>query len=513
MGFRLGGNLGAGLLGLFLGIIMARLLPPHEFGLFGVGLSIVVVADILSAAGMFQALLQRKHVTPEDEATGFFLQLAGALVMGGALVALGPLVERFFAMPGLGTLVQFQALALLLRTLGLIPGTRLQRRLAFDRLAFAEVVSRSLGGVVGVIFAFQGQGALALTAGSLTSAGTKTAIIWMFASGRIPLTFSVQSARSLLGFGTGMLFIRVCNDFAHRIDIFVIGRQLGPAVVGLYQRAYQLMTLPLTQFTNTINQVLFPAMALVQSDNEKFRRGYLGSVALSGMVAFPMLTLLWVAGDILIPFLYGPKWGGTVPVLTILAFVGYLRVINNPNGLVTQSRAFVMAEGWRQALFTIVTGVAVFIGTHWGLIGAAFGIVAAAIIYLAVMTRLALRIAELSFTEWLSSLRTVVLSTVVMSVTGISVKWTLARFLSPFAALFVITAVSLAAYLVALRFLLSPEERRILGSVASALPGKAAWAFRFVIRPEPKPEKEAPLETGVEEGEGITTTKTKLISR
>jgi PST family polysaccharide transporter len=123
-------------------VVLARLLPPHEFGIFGVGLSIVVVADILSAAGMFSALLQRKAVTPEDEATGFFLQLAGALVLGGALVALGPLVERFFSMPGLGVLVQFQALALLLRTLGLIPGTRLQRRLAFDRLAFAEVASR-----------------------------------------------------------------------------------------------------------------------------------------------------------------------------------------------------------------------------------------------------------------------------------------------------------------------------------------------------------------------------------
>ena len=70
VGFRIGGNIALVFLGLGLGVILARILPPHEFGVFTVGLGIVTVADIISSAGMFQALVQRKDLRPEDEATG-----------------------------------------------------------------------------------------------------------------------------------------------------------------------------------------------------------------------------------------------------------------------------------------------------------------------------------------------------------------------------------------------------------------------------------------------------------
>src|SRR4030042_5401710 len=86
VGFRLGGNFVAVGLGMALGVILARILPPSEFGVFGVGLAVVTVADIISSAGMFQALVQRKDLRPEDESTGFALQLTGASILGTLLV-------------------------------------------------------------------------------------------------------------------------------------------------------------------------------------------------------------------------------------------------------------------------------------------------------------------------------------------------------------------------------------------------------------------------------------------
>jgi len=487
IGFRIGGNIALIFLGLGLGVILARLLPPREFGIFTLGLGIVTVADIISSAGMFQALVQRKDLSPEDETTGFVLQMSFALTLGAGLVVLGPYLARFFKMPSLGPLVQLRSLVIVIKAMALIPNTRLMRGLAFDRLAFIEVIARLIGGIVAIFLGLQRQGAMALTGGAVTTAVIQASLSWSFASGAIPLRFSRNSARSLLGFGTGIVFIRIFNDLARRVDVFIIGRRLGAEVLGFYNRSFQLVTIPLFQFTNAINQVVFPAMAKVQNDDERFRRGFLGSVALSTMVSFPMLTLLWTCGDVLIPFLYGPGWSGAVPLLTLLSFVGYLRVVSNPNGLVTQARARVGAEAWRQAAFTAMTGGFVFLGTIWGITGAVIGVGVATALYLLFMTRLALGIAGIRAVEWIRALKTTVLSTVVMSVAVVVTKGSLPVSIPAFILLAILSLVAAAPYLLAIRILLSREEKEILVKVANTLPARLSWLPRLALGVERKP--------------------------
>ena len=350
-GFRLAGNLANVLLGLSLGVILARLLPPREFGIFGVGLGITAVAEIFGSFGILQALVQRKTVEREDEATAAILQMGGALLLAGGVVLAGPTVERFFKMPGLGLLVQLQSIVLVINGIALVPNSRLIRRLAFDRLAVIDVTTRTIGGLVSILLAIYGIGALSLTFGAIATGMCRACLLWACTPGRLPLSFCLYSAKNLLAYGSGILFIRICNDLAHRIDVLIIGQRLGAETVGLYQRSFHLVSIPLYQFTGAVNAVLFPAMASLQDETSRFRRGYLGSVGLTSMLAFPVLTLLWTTADLVIPLLYGPQWNGTVPILMSLAVVGYLRVANNPNGLVTQARGRVMAEAWCQAAF------------------------------------------------------------------------------------------------------------------------------------------------------------------
>jgi len=481
VGFRLGGNLAQVLLGLGLGVILARILPPEEFGVYAVGLAIVTVADIISSAGMFQALVQRQNLHPEDETTGLCLQLAFALVLGIALVLGGPYFARFFGMPSLGVLVQAQAAVLVIKAFSLVPNTRLSRALAFDRLAFVDIISRLFGGVAAIIMGLRGFGALALTGGALMNATVHTLLAWIFAPGPIQLRLSRESARALMGYGSGIVFIRIFNDLSHRVDVFILGWRFNAAVVGFYNRAYQLMTLPLYQFTNAINQVLFPAMARVQSDDERFRRGFLGSVSLSTMVAFPMLTLLWTCGDVLIPFLYGQKWQGTVPLLTMLSFVGYLRIVNNPNGLVTQARGRVGAEAYRQGAFTLMIALFVFAGSTWGIEGAIVGVGFATVLYLVFMTRLALSIAGIPALEWLRALKSSALSTVVMAPVVLGAKTSLDHWLPDFFLLVSVSLIGGVVYLLAIRVFMSSDEREIMESVGRILPMKFSWLPRLVL--------------------------------
>jgi len=231
VGFRLGGNLASVLLGIGLGVILARILPPREFGIFGVGWGIVAMAEIVGSCGMLQALVQRKTLGAEDEATAGILQLSGALLLGGGLVVAGPTLERLFGMPGLGPLIQVQSVVLVVNGLGLVPTSRLTRRLAFGRLTAIDTGTRVLGGVVSILSALHGVGAIALAIGSVTTGVSRSCLTWIFAPGRTPLKFSLDSAKNLLGYGTGILLIRIFNDFAHRVDVLILGQRLGAEVV------------------------------------------------------------------------------------------------------------------------------------------------------------------------------------------------------------------------------------------------------------------------------------------
>jgi PST family polysaccharide transporter len=464
-----------------LGVILARLLLPKEFGVYGVALGIVTMAEIFGSGGMLQALVQRKTLTPEDEAAGAALQLGVMLLLGGGLVWMGPVVEEFFQMPGLGLVLQLQSVLLLLQALKLIPASRLRRRLAFERLAIIDVSTQILGGIISIILAIQGYGVLALVIGAIIAGACHTGLMWASAPGSIPLRFRMQSVRALLGYGIGVLLIRICNDFARRVDVLIIGHRLGAELVGLYQRSFQLVSLPLYQFTNTVNQVLLPAMAQVQDEDRRFQRGYLGAVTVSGMMAFPVLTLMWTTGDILIPLLYGPQWSEAVPVLTALTFVGYLRVINNPNGLVTQARARVMAEAVRQAAFAVLTAILVFLGTCFGIQGVILGIGLASLLFLVLMTRLALAVSKTKFIWWLNALHPTLISSTAMGVVVLGLKTILARHMSTLPLLVTISCGGFSVYCLSLRGLLTGEQRRIMERVITMFPSRLQGVLNFCL--------------------------------
>jgi O-antigen/teichoic acid export membrane protein len=260
---------------------------------------------------------------------------------------------------------------------------------------------------------------------------------------------------------------------------------MGAEMVGLYHRSFHLVRLPLHQFTNAVNQVLLPAMARVQDEDQRFQRGYLGAVGLSGMVAFPMLTLMWTTGDILIPLLYGPMWGGAVPILTSLAFVGYLRVINNPNGLVTQARGHVMAEAARQAAFAILTALFVFLGSRFGMQGVMLGIGVASVLFLTLMTRLALSVSKVKFRWWLNALRTTVISSATMGAVILGLKAILARHVSDVLLLITLSFCGLSVYFLSLRVLLTDEQRQILERLLTIFPTRFQRLIRFFFASTP----------------------------
>ena len=493
VGFRLVGNLLQAVLSILLGVILARLLPPEEFGLFGLAVAIVTITEMIGTCGVSRALVYKQDLSPEHEAAGAAFQLIGSVVMSSLLVLSSSVAEWFFDVEGLAPIIALQAVVLVTHSIALLPTNRLTRRLAFDRLTIIETSTHLLRGISTIVFALHGMGALALVYGSIVSGLSRTILLWCCAPGRVPLAFRMQHLRDLLQYGVGFLGIDVANLCTQQIDILIIGQQLGSGAVGLYQRAFQLVLLPLRQITSATHKVLFPAMSSIQNEGQRFQRGYLGALSLSALVAFPILTLIWTTADLIIPLVYGSMWTGAIPILQILALSGYFRIVYNTHGLVIQSRGRGTSEARCQGIYLGLIILFAYVGSAAGIVGTAVGVSMACLLFFVLMTRLALSVTGVSLSRLLLALKTGIIGSILLGVSVIVLKTVLAKSI-PIGLLWMVScSFGLLVYVASLRLFLTIEEQQFLERMSMMLPIRFRSLLRLFIGSRPSRLRIGPL--------------------
>jgi PST family polysaccharide transporter len=248
----------------------------------------------------------------------------------------------------------------------------------------------------------------------------------MVRHGMLPL-LAQQELKDLLRFGVGATASLVVNSLARYGDNFVVGRSMGAAALGLYDRAYSLMNLPFSYGAGVISGVLFPALAQVQTEPDRMRRGYLLATQVTAMIAAPVMGGMAVAAPHLVVSVYGAQWTSTILPLQILCAAGYFRSLYHVGGIVAHSAGRVYNELWRQIVYAALVVVGATFGARYGLPGVAFG-VSFAIMYMFVATgHLALRVTR---TPWRSYLRAQIVGLMTGAVTcgvAMAVRWYLER--------------------------------------------------------------------------------------
>lgn len=481
LSFRLIGSALDVSLSVALGIVLARILPPEEFGLFGVAVSIVAIAEMLGSCGMLRALVQRKDLSPEHESAALIFQFSAALLLSAMLFFSALFLTTWFRMPGLAIILQIQPVVLLFHAVALLPEARLTRRLAFDRLTIIQASTRALGGGMAIFAAMHGMGALALVIGSIITAAIRTVLFWICAPGSVPLRLEWRHFGPLFKFGSAVSITNITNLLAQRLDVLIIARLVGSGGVGLYQRAIQLALLPLAQMTGPVNKVLFPAMSSVQDEPQRFRRGYLATVRFSTLVAFPVLTVMWATADFLVPFVYGPMWHDAVPILQVVCVAGFFRMLTNSQALVAQARGRAGAEAARQFAWLLLVAVFGVIGSRSGVFGVAVGVCFATVIFFISMTQLALPIAGVRLSDLWKAMRAGVLGCIFMGASILLLKSVLDSSLPALVLLIVVSCVGLCVYVALIRLSLSSDDAKFAVLLSRVLPPPVGSLLRSIL--------------------------------
>lgn len=366
------GNSGFQVLNFLFGIVLARLLTPHDFGLLLTVSIFTGIAGFVAGGGLGQALVRAANVGRADYDAVFTVQLMVGALIYAVFFFVAPLISSWYGEPLFTSLVRVSALSFVLRPFVNLPSNWLYRNMRFKALAITNVIDLSVGSSISVVLAFQGYGVWSLIYGGLFGAALSAVLRAYVARWRPRLSSEIHRIRSLANYGA----LATAGDFVvymrSQMANFVLSRTLGPAYVGLFNKASSLAYVPHKQFTSSVYEVTLRVLAKEESNVSLSQYVYLRSITLVGIYAWPIfLALGWLALPI-IRLTYGEKWVPAAPVLAILAFVGPIGTCEIMAG------AVLAARGWlgRELPVQIIQTAVLFLGT---LVAVPYGLAAVAV--------------------------------------------------------------------------------------------------------------------------------------
>ena len=263
------------ILGLIILAILARLLSPEEYGLLGMVFVVTSFLAVFSDMGLSLATIQKADLTQDQISNLFWINLLLGIALGAFTALAAPGIAAFYGRPELLTVTIYCAVNFPLTALGALHGALLQRRMAFGRMTLAEGAGLIGGGVSGILFAWYGAGVFALVAQQLTKTLITTMGRWLFTRW-IPTLWTAQAGlRSMIRFGGYVTVYNIVNCLSRNFDKILLGRFCGAVMLGLYTRAYVLMTFPIQLLSLPVSQVMIPALSSLQNDLPRLRTTYL----------------------------------------------------------------------------------------------------------------------------------------------------------------------------------------------------------------------------------------------
>ncbi len=353
--------------------ILARILSPDQMGHFAIATMVLAFLEIVTETGINVFLIQEGKKLEDYVDTAWSVSiLRGLLICLVVLVASWP-ISQFFSSPDALILVQLAAAIPLIR--GLINPSiiRLQKDLTFDREFYLRTAILLVDAVVSISISFIYRTPAGLVWGMIAGAILEVILSHLLISPRPQWNLDFSKVNQILNRGRWMTAAGVFNYFFHNGDNIVVGRILSTAKLGVYQLAYSISILPITEIADTFGRVMFPVYSRVASDRARLFRAFTRVTAGITLLVTPFCLLLIFFPENLISFFLGDKWLEAATVLPILALFGGIRAITG-----STSSLFLAVK--KQEYVTAVTlaslaGLAVTIVpavSRYGILGASY---------------------------------------------------------------------------------------------------------------------------------------------
>ena len=350
-----------------IGIVLARLLSPDDYGLLGLTGIFTVVCTALVNGGFTTALIRKKDATDDDFNTAFICNLGMSLLLYAVVFVCAPLIADFFGREELIPLVRVSSLGLIIGALGMVQQTRLTKRIDFKTQTKITIVSTAISGVTGIIMALMGFGVWALVAQQLMSHALSTLQLYIYNRWLPRLHFSIESFHDLFGFGWKMMVSALIDAVWKELYQVVVGKFYSPATLGQYTRARHYAKLFSSNLTTVVERVTYPVLSSIQDDKERMVSAYRRIIRTSMFITAVALFSLGAVSEPLIYCMIGPKWHEAATYLPLICITYSLYPLHaiNLNMLKVQGRSDLFLG--LEIIKKVITLAPLFVGAFVGI--------------------------------------------------------------------------------------------------------------------------------------------------
>jgi O-antigen/teichoic acid export membrane protein len=352
--------------------VLARLLEPGDFGLVGMVTVFTGVLTLFRDFGLSAAAVQRVDITPEQQSTLFWINVAFGALLAMITLTAAPAIAAFYHEPRLLWVAAVLGTGFLCNAVGIQHSALLQREMRFTALAAISVVSLTVGTAIAIAGAAIGYGYWALVAMSVTTPLVASIGYWLAARWVPGMPRRYTGIRSLMRFGGTLSLNGLVAYVAYNADKVMIGRLLGVDAIGIYGRAYQLVNTPTDSLNSAVGEVAFSALSRLQNDPARLRSYFLKGFSLVLTLTLPVTFACALFANDVVTVLLGPKWAASAEIVRLLAPTIAIFAILNPLGWLIYSLGLV-TRGLKIALVfapTMIAGCA--LGLTRGSAGVAF---------------------------------------------------------------------------------------------------------------------------------------------
>lgn len=303
-----------------IGLILARLLSPSDYGVVGMVGIFFAIAQTFIDSGFGSALIRKNDCNDTDYSTAFYFNIVVGLVCCILLCVASPFIADFFNTPILKDLVKVMSLNMFIGSFAIVHSTKLTHSVDFKSQSIVNLLTAVLSGTMGIFMAYKGFGVWSLVFQQLIATVLRVVLLVAITKWFPKRLFSKTSFKYLFGFGGKILASSLLHTIYANMTTLIIGKFYTAKDLGYYSRGESLATYPSTNITGILQSVTYPVLSKIQDDDEHLIQSYRKLISMTSLVIFFGMFLLAALAKPLIVTLLTDKWLDAVIYLQIFCF-------------------------------------------------------------------------------------------------------------------------------------------------------------------------------------------------
>lgn len=324
VGWNLIENFASYILKFAIGIILARLLTPKDYGLIGISLIFFSIAEVLITNGLGQAFIQKKDASEKDANTIFLTNFVLSVSIYIILWFAAPAIAKYFNQVELTKIIRVLSVVVILNAINIIQIAIIRKNLEFKKKTIITLISTFLSGIIGIFLAYSGFGVWSLVAQQIINKLIFCFYLYFSSSWKIKFEFSKSSFKSLFSYGVWLLLNGVFTRTFENIYRLAIGKFYNASQLGFFDKGQQFPSMIYQQISWSVGSVAFPVYSKLLDNKSELEKTLTNFVKYSTLITVPFLAILYIVSEPFVMLILTEKWAGSIVFIKLFCIIGVL---------------------------------------------------------------------------------------------------------------------------------------------------------------------------------------------